>query len=57
MTQSGGEKLTLEYLDMGRTNWLKSPVLAAKYPSGVFLRKNDSLTFNVPIPDKVKKLS
>ena len=57
MTQSGGEKLTLEYLDMGRTNWLKSPVLAAKYPSGVFLRKDDGLTFNVPIPDKVKKLS
>ena len=57
MTQSGGEKLTLEYLDMGCTNWLKSTVLAAKYPSGVFLRKNDSLTFNVPIPDKVKKLS
>ena len=57
MTQSGGEKLTLEYFDMARTNWLKSPVLAAKYPSGVFLRKNDSLTFNVPIPDKVKKLS
>ena len=57
MIQSGGEKLTLEYFDMGRTSWLKFPVLAAKYPSGVLLRKNDSLTFNVPIPDKVKKLS
>ena len=28
---------------MGLANWLKSPVLAAKYPCGVFLRKNGSL--------------
>ena len=25
-------------------NWLKLPVLAAKYPRGVFLRKNGSLS-------------
>ena len=28
---------------MGLANWLKFPVLAAKYPCGVFLRKNGSL--------------
>ena len=31
------------YLDMGSANWLKSLVLAAKYPCGVFLWKNGSL--------------
>ena len=29
---------------MGLANWLQFPVLAAKYPSGVFLQKNDSLS-------------
>ena len=28
---------------MGLVKWLKSPVLVAKYPCGVFLRKNGNL--------------
>ena len=40
-----GERLTLEsYLDIGLANELKSPVPAARYPYGVFLRKNVSLS-------------
>ena len=32
------------YLDFGLPNTLESPVLAAKYPCGVFLRKKGSLS-------------
>ena len=31
------------YLDIGLANWLKSLVLVAKYPYGVFLQTNASL--------------
>ena len=38
------ERLTLEVvLTYGLANWLKSVVLAAKYPCGMFLQKNNSL--------------
>ena len=39
-----GKRLAFEvYLGTGHTNKLKSPVSAAKYLLGVFLRKNGSL--------------